>query len=95
MLRKIQNDPEYKKYIDDFLGCDVEEYMLSGKSGAKNPLNPPETRWHHSAYSRGKIQLIPTDVHQGTVLSELQPVLHPGENGEGGYVIFYKNKQGD
>ena len=90
LLRKIQNDPEYKKYIDDLLGCDVEEYMLSGKSGAKNPLNPPKMQWHHSAYSQGKIQLIPTDVHQGTVLRELQPVLHPGENGEGGYVIFYK-----
>ena len=35
LLRKIQNDPEYKKYIDDFWGCDVEEYMLSGKAELK------------------------------------------------------------
>ena len=86
-LKRLQNDPEFKIAMDEFFGYDVESYMLSGKGGAKNPLNPSKDYdWHHSSYVKGKIQLVPKGTHHDP---SLQSAFHPGKNKEGGYASFY------
>lgn len=81
---QMANDSQLKKAMDDYFGYDVMEYMKSGKSGLKNPS--PDWVWHHPADNPNAIQLIPKIQHQAPIL---QPILHPGENGKGGFGLLF------
>ena len=81
---RMANDSQFKKAMDDYFGYDVMEYMKSGKSGLKNPSQ--DWVWHHPANNSNTIQLIPKIQHQVPVL---QPVLHPGKNGKGGFGLYF------
>ena len=81
---QMKNNSEFKTMMDDYFGYDVMEYMSSGKSSLKNPSS--DWVWHHSAENPNAIQLIPKNQHQASVL---QPILHTGPNGEGGFGLYY------
>ena len=81
---QMADDSQFKEAMDNYFGYDVMEYMKSGKSCLKNPS--PDWIWHHPANNSGVIQLIPKNQHQWSIL---QPVLHPGKNGKGGFGLFF------
>ena len=81
---QLKNDPSFRSRVDDYFGYDVMKHMKSGRGALKNPS--PDWVWHHSADNPRVIQLIPKIQHQAR---ELQPILHPGPRGEGGFGLYH------
>ena len=82
---EMEKNPDFKASMDDYFGYDVMKYMESGSGNTyKNPS--PDWQWHHPADNPGYIRLIPKTQHQATIL---QPILHPGPNGQWGYGLYY------
>ncbi|SEV92820.1 DNase/tRNase domain of colicin-like bacteriocin [Ruminococcaceae bacterium KH2T8] len=84
----MRNDPIFRQQMNEFFGYDVMEYMQSGRTN--NYLNPRDYVWHHPADNPDALQLISRSDHQ---CPAYQPILHPGEGGEGGFGIFYSKKE--
>jgi hypothetical protein len=83
LVTELENDPALRAYFDDVLGTDVVEFMRSGSGGLRNP---PGAVWHHPAGDPTRVILIRRTVH---TMPELQPTLHPGPNGGGGFAEFF------
>lgn len=83
LLSQLEADPALRQFYDDALGTDVMAHMQSGRSGL---LNPPGTQWHHPTWDPDSLLLLRTEVHRHPLL---QPILHPGARGGGGWAEFY------
>jgi hypothetical protein len=58
------------------------------ESGTKALLNPPGAVWHHPFDKPNAIQLLTKPEH---IAPNLQPILHPGPGGIGGFGKYYGN----
>jgi hypothetical protein len=86
LYSQLQANPEMAETFNTLLGKDVLTHMESG-SGS-NLLNPPGTVWHHPFDNPDVLQLLRSTEHTNPLL---QPVLHPGPGGIGGFGNFYGN----
>ncbi|MEO0510253.1 MAG: RHS repeat-associated core domain-containing protein [Verrucomicrobiota bacterium] len=81
---QLGNSPQLRSMFDAELGTDVLQHMNSG--AGRNFLNPPGAVWHHPIDNPNVMQLLRTGEHTNPML---QPVLHPGPNGTGGFGTFF------
>jgi RHS repeat-associated protein len=78
---ELSTDTNFASDMNNLLGKDVLQHMLSGKSALKNP---PGTHWHHPKDNPNVMQLLRKDVHQD---KSLQNYLH--EDGTGGFADHF------
>lgn len=84
LLGELDASPDLTSFFDETLGTDVATHMRSGSSGLRNP---PDTAWHHPSGSPDSMILLRQRVHRDPAL---QPLLHPGPNGSGGFAEFFR-----
>ncbi len=82
LANQMGNDAGLAGMMNQELGTNVLQHMRSGKS----LLNPPGTVWHHPIETPNVMRLLRVGEHTNPAL---QPVLHPGPNGIGGFGTFY------
>lgn len=81
---QLENSTDLQRAVNNEFGTDVLQHMNSGSG--RNLLNPPGTQWHHPIDNPNVMQLLRTGEHTNPML---QPVLHPGPNGTGGFGTFF------
>jgi len=81
---QLENSTDLQRAVNNEFGTDVLQHMNSGSG--RNLLNPPGAQWHHPIDNPNVMQLLRTGEHTNPML---QPVLHPGPNGTGGFGTFF------
>jgi RHS repeat-associated protein len=85
LVEAMKNNPRLEAELGKALGVDkIIGYMKPGKGRLRNP--PGETDWHHPLGNPDVVQLLTRKIHKD---KKLQKVLHPLENGRGGYETYY------
>ena len=83
LYNEMKSNPTLRAELNSRFGYDVMNHMESGRGALRNPS--PDWVWHHPPGRPGVVELIPKVQHQ---LPSLQPILHPGPNGEGGFGLY-------
>jgi len=84
LSQQLDASPDLQRMFNQELGTDVLQHMNSG--AGRNFLNPPGTVWHHPVDNPSVMRLLRTGEHTNPLL---QPTLHPGPNGTGGFGTFF------